>query len=151
MNLMENPNFKFQSDWFSKRIPDWEKFLEHQKGAPNLEYLEVGSFEGRSTVWILANILTHPTSRITCIDTFGGSMEHGRMGLDTTVIEDTFWHNIWVIKVENKVRVLKGKSQEVLRRLPFDTYDFAYIDGSHVASDVLTDAVLTFPLIKRIS
>lgn len=76
-------------------------------------------------------------------------MEHGRMGLDTTVIEDAFWHNIRVIKADEKVRVIKGRSQEVLRKLPFDTYDFAYIDGSHVASDVLTDAVLVFPLIKR--
>jgi hypothetical protein len=36
----------------------------------------------------------------------------------------------------------------MLRSLPLDHYDFAYIDGSHIAPDVLEDAVLAFRLLK---
>jgi predicted O-methyltransferase YrrM len=46
--------------------------------------------------------------------------------------------------------VLKGMSGDVLRTLPpVETYDFIYVDGSHVAADVLTDAVLAWPLLKK--
>ena len=38
-------------------------------------------------------------------------------------------------------------SAAVLRRLP-PGFDVASVDGSHVARDVLTDAVLTWPLLK---
>ena len=38
--------------------------------------LEIGSFEGRSAIWLLENILTHSNSHLTCVDTFEGSMEH---------------------------------------------------------------------------
>ena len=36
----------------------------------------------------------------------------------------------------------------VLRTLPLDSYDFAYIDGCHATINVLEDAVLAFPLLK---
>jgi len=149
MVRIEAGEFSYQADWFSKYIPDWKKYTESLTGMPDLKFLEVGSFEGRSTVWMLENILTHPSSKILCVDTFGGSMEHERMSIDTTTIEDTFWHNIRLTKAEEKVQVIKGTSQVVLRTLPFNTFDLAYIDGSHVATDVLSDAVLTLPLMKH--
>ena len=149
MARIENGEFSYQADWFSKYIPDWKKYTESLAGMPDLKFLEVGSFEGLSTVWMLTNILTHPSSKILCVDTFGGSMEHERMSINTTTIEETFWHNIRLTKAQEKVQVMKGKSQEVLRTLPFNTFDLAYIDGSHVATDVLSDAVLTLPLMKH--
>lgn len=138
----------FQADWFSRNIPVWENVLGDFKGRAGLRFLEIGSFEGRSTVWMLNHILTHKTSRIICIDTFEGSREHQEMGIDTNSIETTFLHNINTIGAGDKVTVVKRQSQEALRTLPFASFDFAYIDGSHVASDVLSDAVLTFPLLK---
>lgn len=149
MARIETGEYSYQADWFSKYIPDWRLYTESLAGMPDLRFLEVGSFEGLSTVWMLTNILTHPSSKILCVDTFGGSMEHERMSINTTTIEETFWHNIRLTKAQEKVQVMKGKSQEVLRRLPFNTFDLAYIDGSHVATDVLSDAVLTLPLMKH--
>jgi len=35
-----------------------------------------------------------------------------------------------------------------MRTLPLNSYDLVYIDGSHVASDVLEDAVLAWQLVK---
>ena len=36
----------------------------------------------------------------------------------------------------------------MLKTLPPGSFDFAYIDASHEAADVLADAVLTWPLLK---
>ena len=35
-----------------------------------------------------------------------------------------------------------------MRSLPLNSYDLLYIDGSHLASDVLRDAVLGWDLVK---
>jgi hypothetical protein len=35
-----------------------------------------------------------------------------------------------------------------LRLLPLNFYDFVYIDGSHLASDVLEDAVLSWAVVQ---
>lgn len=42
----------------------------------------------------------------------------------------------------------KGRSEAVLRDLPLGRYDFVSIDGSHEAADMLSDAVLIWPLAK---
>ena len=53
-------------DWFSQHVPYWNRLLEPLKGQPDLRFLEIGSFEGRSACWLLRNILTHETSMLTC-------------------------------------------------------------------------------------
>jgi predicted O-methyltransferase YrrM len=39
-------------------------------------------------------------------------------------------------------------SQIEMRKLPLESFDFIYIDGSHMAEDVLEDAVLAWRLLK---
>jgi len=77
------PNFSV--DWHSHNIPHWRRILERYRGQPKVRALEIGSFEGRSTIWLLENILTHETAHIDCIDTFKGSVEHERM-VSTSII-----------------------------------------------------------------
>jgi predicted O-methyltransferase YrrM len=112
--------------------------------------LEIGSFEGRSTVWLLENILTHETARIDCIDTFEGSVEHVQMGVNLDNLLGRFLSN--TEPYASKVKCFKGRSQERLRNdfggAYQNPYDFIYIDGSHKAADVLEDAVLSFRLLK---
>lgn len=135
----ENPYqkpYRFSTDWFTSRIPVWEEALRPLKGQPQLHYLEIGVFEGRSALWMLENVLTHPASRMTCIDTFPGQLE------------DRFRANLALSGMAEKVTVLKGYSQEILKSLPPGSFDLIYIDGSHVAKDVLTDAVLSWQLLK---
>lgn len=146
----QQKNHQFSQDWFSHNIPTWEQFLCRLKGHENLRILEIGSWEGRSTCWLLENIATDPTARITCVDTFEGSVEHEEM-IDQTIlktIEQRFDWNLEKTGVPEKVRKVVGKSQTVLRSLIPNTYHLAYIDGSHIASDVLEDALLTWRLVK---
>ena len=58
---------KFTADGFSSHIPNWERWLRPLAGQPT-QVLEIGSYEGRSAVWLLQEILTHPESRLTCVD-----------------------------------------------------------------------------------
>ena len=104
--------------------------------------LEIGSFEGRSAIWLLENILTHSNSHLTCVDTFEGSMEHS----------DTHKHELYERCVSNlspysNVQIIKGYSHDVMKTLN-QKFDFIYIDGDHRAASVLEDAVLAFRLLK---
>lgn len=149
MSKENEPIYEFQTDWFSRYIPLWEQVLGHLEDQPALNFLEVGSFEGRSAIWLLENILSHPTARITCIDHFQGSMEDEILGIDSSHSEEAFRSNIEKGRFSEKVTVMKGESRRMLKQLPEGTFDFIYIDGSHVAPDVLTDAILSFYLLKR--
>lgn len=145
--------YRFTVDSISGNIKTWEKHLSRFAHQPDLEFLEIGSFEGGSACWLLKNILTGEGSRLTCIDTFDfagqGSYYLQDEGSESMSIEDRFDFNIKQTGSAHKVRKLVGCSQEVLRGLSFSTYDFIYIDGSHKAVNVLEDAVLVWPLLKK--
>ncbi len=135
----------FSVDWFSRNIPSFQKHLAPYAQKPDLNFLEIGSFEGRSTCWLLDNILTGTKSTVTCVDTWEGSMEH-QPGQKAS-IWDTFNHNVSSYSPD-KLIIRRGKSCERLRELPFTSMDFIYVDGSHTTRDVLSDAVLSFDLLK---
>lgn len=121
-----------QYDWFTGNIPWFERHLAHLRGRPCL-VLEIGCHEGRSSTWMLQNILTHPDSRLTGID---------------LQVQPSYWRNVRATGAEHKVTVIEKPSREALRELPFQHYDFIYVDGSHWTVDVLEDAVLSFRLAK---
>ena len=137
----------FTNDWFTSRIPGWTDILHELKGQP-VYALEIGCYEGMATLWLLENILTSPLARITVIDTFEGNKEHktGEYKTSFKFTEQLFKENIKPF-VE-KVTILKGKSEKKLLQIK-DTFDFIYIDGSHVACDVMSDAVLAWKLLKE--
>lgn len=143
-------SYQFSQDWFSINLPVWEHHLQRFAHQPELKALEIGSWEGRSTCWLLDHILTHPTAQITCIDTFAGGAEHQALwqGGFLQTIEQRFDFNLAQTGAPEKVKKIVGKSQVALRSIPPLSYHLAYIDGSHVASDVLEDALLTWGLIK---
>ncbi|MBD2740520.1 tetratricopeptide repeat protein [Coleofasciculus sp. FACHB-1120] len=141
--------YQFSTDWFSRNLDILNEHLEPLSKIPGLNILEIGSWEGRSTCWFLENILIDNSSRIICIDTFAGSLEHQRYDFDyINSIEMRFDFNISRTGAGEKVRKIVGKSQQILRSLPLGFYDLVYIDGSHLASDVLEDAVLSWALVK---
>lgn len=135
--------YDFTNDWFTRAVPVWEKAMAPYKGKPDLQYLEVGMYEGRSVVWMLENVLTHPTARVTGIDLFWDLTEF------SPELMDRFLANVKQAGGEGKIKTIVGFSQEELRKLPLDTYDIIYIDGSHMGPDVLEDAVLVYRMLKN--
>lgn len=88
-------------------------------------------------MWMLDNVLTHPTARATSLDIFPGDLQQ------------RFERNVKASGASKKVKVMKGRSQDTLKLLDYNSFDIIYIDGSHNARDVLADAVLVWPLLKE--
>jgi hypothetical protein len=129
--------YNFTQDWFTPNIPVWKEALAEFKGRPNIHYLEIGVFEGRSAIWMLENILTEATARLTAVDRFEGSLK------------ERWSANVDLSGASSKVTTLTGYSQLVLRDLPLGSFDIVYIDGSHYRDDVLEDPVLSWRLLKE--
>lgn len=129
--------YSFSMDHFTSRIPVWKEILHQFEGKPNIHYLEVGVFEGRATIWMLENILTHSTSKVTCVDIFPEDSKERLLA------------NLKISGFIDKATIITGRSQIKLRNLPLNSFDIIYIDGSHSADDVLADAVLSWPLLKN--
>jgi len=134
----------FTNNWFEVTAKgNFEKYLLPltKDESKSFNFLEVGCYEGQASVWLMENT----TAKLTVIDTFEGSKEHDKQ-FEKTLL-NRFTENI--APHEKRVEVLVGTSREHLKRLENDSYDFIYIDGSHQASDVLEDAVLAFPLLRK--
>ena len=151
---LDRSRFTFQRSWFDEHVrPDWEKLTDPIRGT-KLNVLEVGSFEGGSTTWILDHLMTHPDSRMTAIDTFEGGMEHldpdQVHAYDVSLLERRFWSNVSKCEHAKKLRVMKAKSDDALLDLRREgaRFDFIYIDASHVAIDVLHDAVICWRMLN---
>jgi hypothetical protein len=129
-------DYEFTSDWFTPSIPVWTAVLEPYRGKPGINYLEIGAYEGRSAIWMLENILTDASSRLTAVDVFYGDYEA------------RYRRNIERTGAADRVTTLKGASQVEARKLALESFDLIYIDGSHAAPDVLEDAVLCWRLLK---
>ncbi len=168
--------YKFTKDWFNWAPQVWEQLIPMLP--ERRAFLEIGSFEGRSAVWIIENMM-NPGDWIDCVDTWEGGEEHGEE--DMFSVEAAFDHNIikaldshsaihrsregsWghtrfasdgPDRTNNRVYKYKSTSTRFLGEKLCDVmfsvnplYDFIYIDGSHTALDVLTDACMAWPLLK---
>ena len=142
-------DYQFTKNWFGwgpQIWPEIVKFLPERKN-----FLEIGSFEGRSTVWTIENMM-EDGGEIHCIDTWEGGSEH--VNGEMNGAELRFQQNITLVrkKFPNRAVIsLRGTSVEGLTGLLAHKkqFDFIYIDGSHVAKDVLTDACMAWPLLKK--
>lgn len=98
-----NTKYRFTSDWVTRNETLWREHLGHLQ-AKSVRAVEIGSFEGRATIWLLENILTHPDSRITTIDPFfeqyGASQNY----------EERFDRNLEASGLRHKVEKIKGYS-----------------------------------------
>lgn len=136
----------FTSDWFTKYAPQWISRMGHLKDVET-HALEIGSYEGRSTCWILDNILTHARSSITCVDSWDGSDK--TLGLKTVSAHSRFVSN--VIHYYGKVRKIAKKSYDALLTMNIQCYEFdiIFIDGDHEGYGALSDLMMCWPLLKN--
>ena len=126
---------EFTSDWFSHNILVWTQYVAPLAGRP-LQILEIGSHEGRSSVWILENLMTDSTSRLSCVDLWESGEVHRK-----------FRANITETGRQSQVIEYVGESSSVLKSVDV-AFDLIYIDGSHEARTVLTDATYCWTVLK---
>lgn len=135
-HLCGERDYQFINNWFSENIPVWEEHLQLFAHKAGVHALEIGSYQGMSTCWLLDNILTHASARIVCVDFF------------CSPYREQFDDNVIKTGVSSKVTKIANCSQEALPLLKPNIYDFIYIDGSHQDKEVLQDAILSWNLVK---
>ncbi len=136
---------KFEYDWFSSKSSNWKNYLSDYKDKKNLNFLEIGSHEGRSCSWLLDNILTHETSRMHCVDIFYDDGYEKKFGES---LKTRFFKN--TKKYGEKIILHEEWSFDFLikENIKREKYDFVYIDGNHYAKCVIEDAILSFKILK---
>lgn len=136
----------YTNDWFSHNIPNWTHLfhlVDWDPEAPGNVGIEIGSYEGRSSAWLLENQFRHSESKLFCVDVFADADQ-----------PDSYWRNFKNNVVDtvhgHRVEVYKGFSFDFMSKFVSDgrTCDFVYVDGSHRAADVLEDLVLGFRALR---
>lgn len=153
-NMAGDGGFMFTNNWFATNAkPFWNDFFAQFKPR---KVLEIGSYEGASTCYLIGELAKDYPVEIHCIDTWCGGVEHRNWGIDMTAVESRFSHNTQfaISRVPHSVALVvhKGFSDYCMATLLSqnhgNSFDLVYVDGSHQAPDVLADAVLGFRLLK---
>lgn len=115
---------------------------------PNLKYLQLGVFRGDASVWLMENVLTHPSSKLTDVDSWkSDSPELAEYDMSQVFGE-------YLDRVQQYSTRLEVKMQDTLDFLahaiiyrPLE-YNFIYIDADHAAVSTLENAVMSYRLLK---
>ncbi|CAH1770161.1 14476_t:CDS:2, partial [Entrophospora sp. SA101] len=110
LNQEQRKKYIFSSDWFDQHIPYWKRIL-HGLEKQKINVLEIGSFEGRSSTWILYELFKNPISHLVVIDNF----ERLLPDIDS---EKNFLDNLKKTGKENQVEIIKKDGIMI-----FDDYD----------------------------
>ena len=117
-------------DWFSDNMNVWEYYLKNLK---EIKYLEIGSFEGRSAVFVgeLNNV-----KEVTCVDTFEGGDEHNNINFD--LVYKNCSKNLKKLNIS--YNLIKNSSHNFFQ-INDNKFNVIYIDGSHFYKDVKKDFI----------
>lgn len=134
-------------NWFAMVAePYFAKCLNELSGKPNLKFLQIGTYTGDASVWLMDNILTDQSSYLYDVDTWEGSDEGIHHSFNWNSVEETYDK-----KVSKYTNIHKHKTTS----LSFigdenkeQSYDFIYIDGDHTEDAVYKDAVASWDIIK---
>jgi predicted O-methyltransferase YrrM len=126
----------------------WDKYLSKFVGK-KINCLDIGSYTGVSTCWMLDNLCSNPYSRVFSVDTWEGSAEYTDY---TDDIERRFDEAVKKTGKKDQHVKMKMKSSKALLKLKqfgFIIFDFIFIDASHEAKDVITDAILSWDILNE--
>jgi predicted O-methyltransferase YrrM len=132
----------------TEQYPNWfmygavnlfSKYLEELK-EKEIHCLQIGAYTGDATEWLLDNILTHPNSTLTDVDTWEGS--------DEVIHKEFDWKDVETVYTErhqkhiDSGRLIKKKmTSNKFYAENTGLYDFIYIDGDHTAVATLNDGI----------
>lgn len=140
----------FTSDWFTAHIPYWSWLFDKYglQAKEEILALEIGSYEGRSSVFLLSTL---ENVKLTCVDAWDCSAYRLRgRDCDQSLMEQVegrFDKNL--ASFSRRVRKYKSTSRAYFERQSSDNvFDFIYVDGPHYCDDVLFDAISCFELLK---
>ena len=126
-------DYFFTFDIFSHRIALWTEHFKSLTGKA-IQALEVGSYQGMSSCWMLDRLLTHQQSQLTCID---------------SSFEPKFRENIVKTGAEARVKLLQGETHELMSNFTPQSFDLISLqDRCKLTQHSEKNAQLAWELIK---
>ncbi len=161
MSTKLDKKYEITHEWYENLTKSYE-LLAKDPRADKLQFdpkekrliVEIGIYEGASTVWWSDNFLEHPESKLITMDPFTGSEEHiASPGEYPTLnrIEQIARCNVAKSKQPGRVDIRKGCSWDLypfLKEELKDGIDILYVDGSHTQNSVMRDVSLFYPHVK---
>ena len=138
--LVKDKNFS--TYWFLNNYKIIGSFLPIDRNE-NFNYLEIGSFEGLSSLFILSY---WKNANVTCVDTWETSKDESQfLDFNFQTVEKKFDTNL----KDFSFRKIKNTSEIAFKELKQrDSFDYIYIDGSHNGIDIYNDALASFNILK---
>lgn len=141
--------YDFTVDWLRPHVAVWDEIIASIEPR---RMLEIGCFEGRATTHLIESCSKFGSLNMVCVDTWGGAVDLPPPAMRG--VETRFDRNTAIARASASVDIAFRKfKQPAVEALPVllaekQQFDFIYVDGSHVAADVLTDAVMAFPMLR---
>lgn len=139
--------YLFTHDWFHGGIMhDILQVIQSDKDDVH-EILEIGAYEGKSSVWLMETYMKNEESNITIIDPFFETDKTTPVESDTI---DRFLYNTKKTGNSDKITFFKDISLNVLPKLVSQRkkYSIIFIDGSHLSRDIIIDITLGWTMLK---
>jgi len=157
----ENPIYTYpdhyfaNKDGFTMHITNWLTFLSKFANVPNLQFLEIGTGNGRSSVWTFENILTHPSSKLITVDItenlhYKKGAKFKGMELEEDILVSVR-QNLQPYIDQNKCEYVLEDSKLFLKKFNptmEKILDFVYIDGCHEPDHIIYESCLCFEMLK---
>ena len=110
--------------------------------------LEIGCFEGLSSVFFADNFLDNPNSSLTCVDPFLSINNNDHCVFLQNNEEMNFDFNISNCKNSDRITIHKITS-DIFFENNNQTYNFIYIDGSHEVDFIKRDMENSFNILEK--
>ena len=130
-------------------------YVNIRKSVEPIKVLEIGTYTGISLINIVKLI---PNSIGYGLDKWsnyieGDNNKHVEIlnNMDELEVESSFYKNVALEGLSNRISGIKGDSSEVLFQMMKEnkTFDFIYVDGSHLALDCYSDLMISWRLLAR--
>jgi predicted O-methyltransferase YrrM len=141
-------NYKYSQTWFldSEIKNKLDLFLDKSK---ENRILEIGCFEGLSSVFFADYFIDNPNSSLTCVDPFLtiSNNDHAQF-LNNSNGEKHFDFNVSICKNHDKITIHKITSDKFFE-INNNTYHFIYIDGCHEPDFITRDMENSFHCLEK--
>lgn len=144
-------NYKFTKNWFNQSEIKHLllNFLNpHQQN----NILEIGCFEGMSSVFFADNFLIHKNASLICVDPFLNieNNDHKEYMTNSNT-EDYFDYNISICKNKDKIKIYKITSDDFFLNNSSSSlkFNFIYIDGCHLPDFISKDMENSFNVLNK--
>ncbi len=111
--------------------------------------LEIGCYEGLSSVYFADHLLNQVGSSLTCVDPFLTIDNNDHCSLLQNQEELNFDHNIKLCKNSEKIAVHKVTSDVFFFKQNSKRFDLIYIDGCHEPDYILRDMENSFNCLEK--